>query len=773
MPAPPIVRCVSSIKGLGVFRDYAPTAELPDLQQYNLIYGFNRSGKTTLSRVFASLEAGAVRSALPDGGQFEVELTDGTVIKTTGELDALKGRLLVFNVDFIEDNLRWKDGTANPVFYLGKAQAELVKKLEDTETVISALESKRTEVAKDHGRKENAFTEHKRDAARLIAEELRLGRRYDATNLAADYRQASYDGNLKLPDAERQQLRAIINQDAPLPKRDFVATPSFGLATLVRDVRQLLGMTLGAVALEELRLHESMLKWAKEGVDYHHEHHLSTCLFCGSKITAERMAAVRQAIDDKFEQLTGNIAAAKQKTEQLRDRVGLMKSALPSVNDISRDRQRQFTITADNLRMSFSREADVAAVVLPLLEKKAAAPNIRVDPRDLPTEADAADWDAATRQHVADLNAVIEAHNRAHGEFSQTQEAARKKLRRHFLADRQTDYRTLEADVTAAKSALDEVETRYQVLKQDAEQFKQDMRQHGPAADMINRMIHSYLGHNELQIATLDAGYEIRRNGKPVSGSLSESEKTAIALCYFLATLEAEGRQLKNLIVVVDDPISSLDTKALHYAFSLISRALGGASQLIILTHNLHFMNEVKKWLKNRVKKDPPTATLLFLDAVQDVRADTRTSSLKVMPRLIREYDSEYQYLFHLVLQFAQSPNAQTDHFYLMPNALRKVLDIFLAFKLPGSEGLSSKVDNIANGAYGLDPARICALDRLVQLESHADNLDDLVTLSSMTIEETKDAAAALLTLMATLDKPHYDRMCSICRTPTQTTATP
>jgi hypothetical protein len=62
-----------------------------------------------------------------------------------------------------------------------------------------------------------------------------------------------------------------------------------------------------------------------------------------------------------------------------------------------------------------------------------------------------------------------------------------------------------------------------------------------------------------------------------------------------------------------------------------------------------------------------------------------------------------------------------------MPNALRKVLDIFLAFKLPGSEGLSNKVDNITNGGYGLDAARICALDRLVQLESHADNLDDVV----------------------------------------------
>jgi wobble nucleotide-excising tRNase len=476
------------------------------------------------------------------------------------------------------------------------------------------------------------------------------------------------------------------------------------------------------------------------------------------------MAALRQTIDDKFEQLTGDIAAAKNKAEQLRDRVGLMRSALPSVNDISRDLQGEFTTAGDNLRMLLTTGTEIVAAVLPLLEKKAAAPNIRVDPRDLPTEATAAGWDAAILKQVSDLNAVIEAHNRSHDEFRQTQETARKKLMGHFLADRQTDYHTLEADVPAAKSALEGLEAQYKVLKQDAEKFKKDMRKHGPAAEMINRMIHSYLGSKELQIATLDTGYEIRRNGNPVRGSLSESEKTAIALCYFLSTLEAEGRQLKNLIVVVDDPISSLDTKALHYASSLVSGKLEGASQLIILTHNLAFMNEVKKWLRSRVNKEPPTAALLFLGAVQDTGAETRTSSLKAMPTLIREYDSEYQYLFHLVLQVAQLSDGQTDYFYLMPNALRKVLDIFLAFKLPGSEGLKTKVDNIAKSGCGLDPVRIRALERLVQLESHADDLDNLVAFSSMTIEETKDAADALLELMKTLDKSHYERLCNICR---------
>ena len=761
LPALPIIKRIASLKELGVFRNFAAPADLPDFQRHNLIYGFNGSGKTILSRVFASLGEGAVRPELPEGGTFEVELTGDTVIKSTGALDALKGRLLVFNVDFIEENLRWKEGTANPVFYLGRAQAELATKLEEKEAAIMALESKRTEAARDHGRKDKAFSDHKRDAARLIAEQLGLGRRYDATNLAADYGRGSYDKKLKLSDEQRQPLRSIINQDAPLAKRDLVDAASFGLEALVRDVRKILGTTLGTMALEDLRQHESMLRWVKEGVDYHQEHDLSSCLLCGNELTAERMTALRQVIDDRFEELTGDIADATEKAEQLRGRLGAMKGAIPSVNDIAKDLQPKFMSAADDLRTSLARGAGIATSVLALQEKKATAPNLLVDPDDLPAEADAAQWDATAAQRLLNLNTVIEAHNRSHDDFSHTQEAARKKLKEHFLADGHDPYRELEAEVTAAKPVLDQIIAQYQALMQESGSIKQQMREHGPAAEKINRMVHSYLGHKELEISTLENGYEIRRHGKPVNGSLSEGEKTAIALCYFLSTLEAEGRQPKMLVVVVDDPISSLDTKALHYAFSIIRGALDGAGQLIIMTHNLHFMNEVKKWLKKRVEAGK--AALLFLDVTQEAGAETRSSSIRAMPKLIRDYESEYQYLFHLVLQLAQSPDGHTDYFYLMPNALRKVLEIFLAFKLPGPEGLSNKVDNIASSGYGLDPARVRALDRLVQLESHADNLDDLVTFSSMTIEETKDAADALLALMMALDQEHFDRMCRIC----------
>src|ERR1017187_7471943 len=75
---------------------------------------------------------------------------------------------------------------------------------------------------------------------------------------------------------------------------------------------------------------------------------------------------------------------------------------------------------------------------------------------------------------------------------------------------------------------------------------------------------------------------------------------------------------------------------------------------------------------------------------------------------LIREYESEYHYLFHMVLEFSRSPYGKTEYFYFMPKALRKVLEIFLAFKLPGSEGLSSKVENVAKAGYGNRRRREC-----------------------------------------------------------------
>ena len=48
---------INKIKDFGVFKNFSGNT-LPEFQVFNLIYGWNYSGKTTLSRVFGCLEKG-------------------------------------------------------------------------------------------------------------------------------------------------------------------------------------------------------------------------------------------------------------------------------------------------------------------------------------------------------------------------------------------------------------------------------------------------------------------------------------------------------------------------------------------------------------------------------------------------------------------------------------------------------------------------------------------------------------------------------------------
>ena len=134
------------------------------------------------------------------------------------------------------------------------------------------------------------------------------------------------------------------------------------------------------------------------------------------------------------------------------------------------------------------------------------------------------------------------------------------------------------------------------------------------------------------------------------------------------------------------------------------------------------------------------------------------------MSRLLREYDSEYHFLFYHVLKFSEAENGEYEYAYMMPNVLRRVLDVFLAFRCPGSAGFASKITQLCKDYSGVDKDRITALERLTQVESHSDNLDDLISFSSMTLEETKDATIALLDMMEQVDKAHLDALRRLCK---------
>src|SRR5688500_16808179 len=252
------------LKKLGIFRN-CTIPQKHQLLKYDLIYGFNGSGKTTLSRVFGSLEHGVVRAGLPRGGMFDVQLSNGSILQSTNDYNALKNRLLVFNVDFIEDNFRWKEGTANPVFfYLGRKQVELADQLESVIQQKIQTEGEKAIAQADYDGKDKSFGDFKRITAQSISKNLLLsGRNYEAPRLSDDYRTTYGEAHL-LSEDEIQIACEEITQREPFSEVELLDNLGLNTWELVIKVQSILGTTIGDIVVEDLRSHESMLSWVRK-----------------------------------------------------------------------------------------------------------------------------------------------------------------------------------------------------------------------------------------------------------------------------------------------------------------------------------------------------------------------------------------------------------------------------------------------------------------------------------------------------------------------------
>lgn len=755
------------MQGMGIFGDQKRSS--PDLQfrRFNLIYGFNGSGKSTLSRLFGSLEAGALHPKLPQGCSFEIDLDDGTVFGCPAKPVGLERRVLVFNSDFIDRNLQWAVGRASPVFFIGADQADAAAELAKLEQKIVGLTARQTAAEIAEKAADKAITTFKRDKAKTTALRLHQGnRKYEAPQLAADYTAWSAEVPTLLDDDQLRAAEDTRKLSEPMPAVTLLEFDSRSVHRAFEFVIAICGETLSEVALDEVQKFPDMLLWLKQGREFHEAQGLEDCLLCGNSFSPERNDLLHEALDNRIDDFVSKLAKTSERLSAVTAGLGDIETSAPFPNALSTELRTRYSECRRRLVASVQISKSNLAAVDAALTLKRHRPATAADTSKLPLLTDVEAAVLELESALEDANAIVREHNQIVYDFAKHRDDAGIAIRKHFITECRDDFAAHLVEVAGARAEAEETSAELEKVTADADRLRRSIRSHGPAADAINKLIASYLGHKELTIAAVEEGYEIHRHGGVIDGMPSEGEKTAIAISYFLSTIESDGRKLKDLIVIVDDPVSSLDSKALNYACSLVRSHLENASQLFVLTHNQQCMNEFKKAWRNRARpsdgKDP-TAKFLFIDVTSPARDQKRVSTLVGMSALLREYDSEYHFLFDHVIRFADAADNHFDHGYLMPNILRRVLDIFLAFKCPGNSGLPGKIAELCAAYPELDKDRLTALERLSQIESHSDNLDDLVSFSSMTLEETREATSSLLTMMELVDGKHVSALRRIC----------
>jgi wobble nucleotide-excising tRNase len=150
---------------------------------------------------------------------------------------------------------------------------------------------------------------------------------------------------------------------------------------------------------------------------------------------------------------------------------------------------------------------------------------------------------------------------------------------------------------------------------------------------------------------------------------------------------------LADTIVLIDDPISSLDSNHIYAVYALIAESLDACRQIFVSTHNSELFHLIKgKWFKRAPYANNSGARAYYVNRTLDSGAQWK-ADLEDLPTLLRKYRSEYEFVFEQLHRFANAPAPSLHEAYTAPNMLRKFLEAYLGFKKPCISAWSDKLD--------------------------------------------------------------------------------
>ena len=745
---------IDKLQGCGVFRDFkwADVPELGEFAQYNLIYGWNGSGKTTLSRILRSLE---LRRA-PQGEGVSLQVSGRKIAGSDfGEVSPETIAVKVFNQDFVKDNVfRPSDDGMTPIVVVGKRNIEAQQRIEQLSAELESLHQKLDSAKQEEGDFRRDFDNHSQRSARTLKDLIGNQPQSAYRNYNRRPYETRADAMISANDAETFRLqdeeRAALVQRQTETLRSTITLPEFDpvdLDELQEEASGLLAQTVTSTALEALVRDPALAAWVRDGLRIHTERSSDDCLYCDQPMPPERLETLRGHFDLAHGELMRDLEAAVSRCEAEAKRVEAFRSALPVAEQFYSDLSAPFEEAKSQLSEDAAEAESFLGRLAGDLTRK----------QELAFESLSLEYTAPPNgeDSLASVVRIVDQHNESCAEFQAGVDRARKSIEADFVAQRLDDYKRLKFGIKRTHLTQQLVSRQAKEVREEISRLESEVLDHRVAADDLNADLRDYLGPGAMQLAVNERGYTLVREGQPAKDP-SEGEMTAIALLYFLRSLRSRGFQLEQGVVVLDDPVSSLDENALFTAASYIRRRTQEAGQLIILTHNFAFFREMRNWFRSvpgQRKRDPAKRPARFYMLRCKATNARRNAMLRPLDRLLAEYESDYHYLFSRIHRAASAPAGDLEDNYALPNMARRLLEAFLAFRHPQADNLWIKVNGL-----GFDEVKKAQVLRFLNVYSHVETIG--TPQHDPTLLSEADAVLGnLLELIREVDPEHFAAM--------------
>ena len=734
------LRKIKELNNYRFFKDYKWDEDNCKLfKKYNLIYGWNGCGKTTLCDFYKDLETGSIsEEGTAFSLMFESTPTDNVYINQN-RIATIPCHFKVFHQNYINENISNVDAVKH-IFSVGKEQTEKVADAKRMRIEFKEQEVKVKSVTSEYEILDKDFEQFKTSKAREIREAAIYTNAYNKNAFYKSYQKLTHRKELSLIDYQAALAAVRAQRLATIPLFEV----SLIQPTVKQYISDILSQTPVNNSIESLKQNPDVSSWAERGLQLHEESECGICLFCGSQIPDYRLEALRDHFNKSYKELSDKIVGAIELLRKKYQQFEKIMTDLPNQSLLYTELQQSYSVLYKEGNELCDQYKQYILEIIDILNKKKGDMLNDSFVDEFFDIVDKMTFDYGAFEKILKL---IECHNQKTSEFEESIKQAQTKIEEHLLSRFFDETKLYEKKLDDKAREIESQTKELNRLKDKITTFEQEIRNSQIPADAINRDIAFIMGRSELVFTNSDLGYQIKRNGKKAT-NLSKGEENAIALIYFFNTLLDVEADASNTIIVLDDPISSFDSNFYYNAIGYIREKSQQVGQVFIFTHkytllkdfSLMFSDQTNQYIIQRIQNSP---TLVNID------------------NLISQYHDEYAYLFKKIYEFIKNPPSDTSDYLQYPNIARRVLESFLTFKVPSANTMMDKVLELENNR---ESRAVRSIMRLLNNHSHlrvipsGDLSDDI---DSVTV--LPDILNNLMEFIKKHDKLHYNTLATLC----------
>lgn len=652
-------------------------ASLDNLKKINFIYGNNGSGKTTISEFIRKPE---------------------NFPSCILEWEGMKTATYVYNRNFVNENFRL-DNPIKGIFTLGKETVDLQSKISDYKEKISKHEDAIRNMNENYNKKnqeKEVLIEDFKEKCWTIKREIDS----EYKDLIEGYRNSrnkfmnkcleeskNMNADLKAIDDIRLKKESIF--DRPVEIVECYSNISYDETLENNQIFKFKILGKEDVDIADLISKLNISDWVQQGNALTKETE-GICPFCQRTLPAEFKEKLNNYFDQTYMQQIQNLTNISNNYKQN------IEYIIKQINELATNKQVSFIDkdkTHSLLKLIESKYEENKL----LIEQKKKEPSRIIDIVKLSS-------------FIMEVNTEISRANKKISEYNKIIENVKVEKDNvindmwRYIAEKNKHNATyfnqrivgIEKTLNGFNLSRDSKKTYKQGIERELREYQEQITSVEHSVNEINKILNSF-GFNNFKLATTTekGNYKIiRENGEDVKDSLSEGEKTFITFLYFYQLLNGSNNKqdiIIDKVVVIDDPISSLDSNILFMVSSLVRQIMfdiknntSDIKQLFILTHNIYFHKEISF---NKGKKSFGEGTFWI------VRKRNNSS-------LIQRYQenpikSSYELLWK------ELKNRENQSIVSIQNVMRRVLENY--FRFFGN----ISIDNLED-KFGFEEKMIC-----------------------------------------------------------------